>query len=138
MKRGYYVDTSIWMDLLEGRIGYRGEKLGDYALRFFAFLKSTKRRLVVSDLLVFELKRNYSSENIIGFFLPYQDIIKRVFFSQKEYSEAKKLAKERNLPLGDALHSILARDHQLILVTRDKHFILLRDVCSSYKPEEII
>ena len=52
--------------------------------------------------------------------------------------EAKKIAKERNLPSGDALHSIIARDNDLILVTRDNHFKELTDISKYYKPEEII
>jgi len=34
----------------------------------------------------------------------------------------------RNVPRGDALHAIIARDHKLILITRDNHFKKLEDI----------
>jgi len=36
------------------------------------------------------------------------------------------------------LHSILARDNQAVLITRDKHFLKLLDICIIKKPEELI
>ena len=57
---------------------------------------------------------------------------------QKNNQEADKIIKERNLPLGDVLHTLLARDNNLILVTRDKHFKELTDISKFYKPEELI
>lgn len=69
---------------------------------------------------------------------PFENIIERVFVIKKQKDEAKIIAKERNLPPGDVLHSILARDNNLILITRDKHFNELTDISRSYKPEEII
>ena len=42
------------------------------------------------------------------------------------------------MPLGDVLHSLLARDNGLILVTRDNHFKELKDISKFYKPEELI
>jgi len=48
----YYIDTSIWMDLLENRIGYNREPLGDYALRLFSLILSKRYKIVISDLLI--------------------------------------------------------------------------------------
>jgi len=42
------------------------------------------------------------------------------------------------VPAGDALHAIVARDNDLILVTRDRHFRKLEDISKHYKPEELI
>ena len=56
----------------------------------------------------------------------------------KQREEAKKIAKERDVPAGDALHAIVARDNDLILVTRDRHFRKLEDISKHYKPEELI
>jgi hypothetical protein len=30
----YLVDTSIWIDIIEDRLGYGNEPLGEYALKF--------------------------------------------------------------------------------------------------------
>ena len=134
----YYVDTSIWMDLLEDRKGYNGEPLGDYALKLFVMIKAKKHTLVVSDLLIRELESNYSVEEINGMVLPFQNIIEKVLMTKEQRDEAKKIALERDLPPGDALHAIVARDNRYVMVTRDKHFKYLQDITKHYKPEEII
>ncbi|HLC80286.1 MAG TPA: PIN domain-containing protein [Candidatus Nanoarchaeia archaeon] len=138
MTEKYYVDTSIWMDLLEDREGYNKEPLGDYALKLFAMIKAKKHKLAVSDLLIRELESNYSVEEINGMVLPFQKIMEKVFVTKEQRDEAKKIAEERNLPPGDVLHAIVARDNKYIMVTRDKHFKELGDIIKHYKPEEII
>lgn len=69
---------------------------------------------------------------------PFKGIIEKIIVTSQQRDEAKKIAEERDIPSGDALHAILTRDHNLILVTRDNHFKKLQDICSSFKPEEII
>ncbi len=138
MKEKYYVDTSIWMDLVEDRKGYNNEPLGSYALKLFAMIKAKKHKMVVSDLLVRELESKYSMEEINGMMLPFQKIMEKVFVTTEQRDEAKKIAKERNLPPGDVLHAIIARDNNYIMITRDKHFRDLLDITKHSKPEEII
>ena len=138
MAEKYYVDTSIWMDLLEDRKGFNGEPLGDYALKLFAMIKAKSHKLVLSDLLIRELESNYSTEEINGMILPFKKIIEKIFVTKEQRDEAKKIAGERNLPPGDALHAIIARDNNFIMITRDKHFRELGDITKHYKPEEII
>ena len=138
MTEKYYVDTSIWMDLVEDRRGYNEEPLGTYALKLFAMIKAKKHKMVVSDLLVRELESNYSTEEINGMMLPFQKIMEKVFVTTEQRDEAKKIAGERNLPPGDVLHAIVARDNNYIMITRDKHFQELEDITNHSKPEEII
>ncbi len=138
MTEKYYVDTSIWMDLLEDRKGYNDEPLGDYALKLFAMIKAKKHKLVLSNLLIRELESNYSVEEINGMVLPFQKIIEKVFVTQEQRDEAKKIAEERKLPPGDVLHAILARDNKYRMITRDRHFKELGDITKHYRPEEII
>lgn len=138
MAEKYYVDTSIWMDLLEDRKGFNGEPLGDYALKLFTMIKAKNHRLVLSDLLIRELESNYSIEEINGMVLPFRKIIEKVFVTKEQRDEAKKIAGERDLPPGDVLHAILARDNNFMMVTRDKHFRELGDITKPYKPEELI
>lgn len=33
MTERYFIDTSIWIDFYEDRIGYKDEPLGDYAFK---------------------------------------------------------------------------------------------------------
>ena len=134
----YYIDTSIWMDVYEGRIGFNNEPLGKYALKLFALIRKENHRLVISDILIQELQRYYPIEKINGMMKIYENLIEKVSVSKKHYKEAEKIVKEKNLPLGDVLHTILARDYNLILVTRDKHFKELVFISKSYKPEELI
>jgi predicted nucleic acid-binding protein len=137
MAEKYYIDTSIWMDLLEDRKGYNNEPLGDFALKLFSLIKAKKATLIISNLLIRELEGYYSLEEINGMVLPFQKIIEKVIATKEQRIEARKIAEERNLPPGDCLHAILARDNDYILITRDKDFNHLKDISSYHKPEEI-
>jgi len=138
MPEKYYIDTSIWMDLLEDRKGFHNEPLGGYALKLFALIKAKNYILVISDLLIRELESNYSPEQINGMILPFQNIIKKIFVTTEQRDQAREIAQKRNLPIGDVLHAFIARDNNLIFITRDKHFKQLEDITKSYKPEELI
>jgi len=134
----YYIDASIWIDLYEDRKGYNNEPLGDFAWKLFASIKASKGNIIISDFLLRELEANYSTEEINGMMRHFEDIIERVFLSKNQKDEAKIIALKRNLPPGDVIHAIIARDNKFILITRDKHFKELADISRSYKPEEII
>ncbi|MBW2993625.1 PIN domain-containing protein [Candidatus Woesearchaeota archaeon] len=134
----FYLDTSIWMDVYENRKGYNNEPLGDFALKLLILLKSRKNRIVISNLLITELEINYSIEKINGMIKPFESLIDKIFATKKQRDESMMVAKERNLPKGDVLHAILARDNNLVLVTRDRHFDKLKDISRYYKPEDII
>lgn len=126
------------MDLYENRQGYRGEQLGDFALKLFSRIKTKKETLVITDLLIRELEMNYSMEEINGMMKPFEDIIEKIIVTREQRDEAKMIAEERTLPPGDVLHTIIARDHDLLLITRDRHFRKLKDIYNHYKPEELI
>lgn len=134
----YYVDTTIWIDLYEDRKGYNNEPLGDFALKLFSLIKGRNAILVISNVLIRELERKCSMNEIKGMMKPFEKNIEKIIATKEQYEESKKISLERDLPLGDALQAILARDNKLILITRDKHFIKLKDITSYYKPEEII
>ena len=138
MPNKYYVDTSIWIDLYEDRKGFNNEKLGDYALNLFYFIIEKNHKLIISDMLIKELEINYTTAQINGMMKIYGNSIEKVKTTTKQRDEAKKLSLERNLPYGDALHAIIARHNNLILVSRDKHFKELIDISKYYKPEELI
>ena len=138
MTNKYYIDTSIWMDVYEDRKGYNNEPLGEYGLKLLALIKAKEYKLIITDLLISELEVNYTIAEINGMIKPFEVIIEKIISTKKQKLEAKKIAEQRSLPYGDALHSIIARDNNLILVTRDKHFKELEDISKSYKPEELI
>jgi len=134
----FYVDTSIWIDLYEDRKGYNNEPLGDFALKLFAMVKAKDNKLMISDILIRELERYYSIEEINGMMKPFTKIIGKIISIKEQRVEARMIALERNLPPGDVLHAILARDNNLILISRDKDFRMLTDISKCYKPEELI
>ena len=138
MAEEYTIDTSIWVDLYEDRKGYNNEPLGDYAFKLLVKIKAKESAIVLTDFLIRELETIYSVAEINGMFKPFEKIIKKIIATEKQWEEAKKIAKERDVPAGDALHVIIARDNNFILVTRDRHFRELEDISKHYKPEELI
>ena len=138
MEEEYIIDTSIWVDLYEDRKGYNNEPLGNYAFKLLVKIKAKESAIVLTDFLIRELETIYSVAEINGMFKPFEKIIKKIIATEKQWEEAKKIAKERDVPAGDALHVIIARDNNFILVTRDRHFRKLEDISKHYKPEELI
>ena len=138
MVEKFYVDTSIWIDLYEDRKGYRNEPLGEYALKLFSMIKAKNNKLIISDILIRELEGYYSIEEINGMMRPFAKIIEKIISTPEQRIEARRIALERNLPPGDALHAILARDNNVILISRDKDFRMLADISKCHKPEDLI
>ncbi|MFA5797486.1 MAG: PIN domain-containing protein [Candidatus Woesearchaeota archaeon] len=119
----YYVDTCIWRDYWENRSdGLR--PLGEFA---FQFLKNLNRDdvILVSDVVVDELLKYYDSKTIAEMLTITTQII-RVSISAEEYARAKLMRNAPSIPLGDAMHQIIAEREHAIIVTRDKHFISRR------------
>src|SRR3989339_381532 len=138
MEEEYIIDTSIWDDLYEDRKDYNNEPLGNYAFKLLVKIKAKESAIVLTDFLIKELETLYSVAEINGMFKPFEKIIKKIIATEEQREEAKKIAKERDVPAGDALHAIIARDNDLNLVTRDGHFRKLEDVSKHHKPEELI
>ena len=138
MAEEYIIDKSIWVDLYEDRKGYNNEPLGDYAFKLLVKIKAKESIIVLTDFLIKELETLYSIPEINGMFNPFEKIIKKTIATEKQREEAKKIAKARDVPAADALHAIAARDNDLILVTRDRHFKKLEDISKHHKPEELI
>ncbi len=134
----YLIDTSIWVDLYEDRTGYGGEPLGDYAFKLLGMIRANRNKIIITDFIIRELEVNYSIEQIKGMMAPFEDILQRIVSSEKQRSESKKISEERNIPRGDALHAIMARDCSAMMISRDNHFRQLKDISEHYKPEEII
>jgi predicted nucleic acid-binding protein len=135
----YLIDTSIWVDLYDDRRGFNDEPLGDYALKLLVKLKAGENIIVFTDFLLKELEmNNYSLEQINGMFKPFEKQIEKIVAAKEQREEAKKIALKRDVPPGDVLHAIIARDNKLILVTRDRHFQQLEDIWKHHRPEELI
>ena len=126
----YYLDTCIWMDYYEDR--------DESAYILLCKLLASNSRIIVSKYILEELQSHYTIEMIRGLTIHFEKIMVNVEISDQQFFEAEKIAKQRHIPVGDALHAILARDNKAIIVTRDKHFQSLKDICKSVKPKDII
>lgn len=58
--------------------------------------------------------------------------------TDKEIGKSKDLSQKRNIPKGDALHALIARDNNAILITFDNHFKKLGDIIKFYTPKDFI
>lgn len=137
MKEKYYLDTAIWVDYYENRRD-KFRPLGEWAFELFKKIRKNKEKVLYSDLVVNELSMAYDKETINKIFEIASEMLEKVEIRKEQRREAKKVAKERKIPRGDVLHAILAKDNNAILVSRDKHFQLLRDIYEFVKPEDII
>ena len=138
MREKYYLDTSIWLDFFENRNEINLPK-GDFAAELINRIVIGGSRIVYSDALLDELMDlGYIEQEIDVFHEPLKKILVFVESTKKQYGKAKDLSAKRNLPLFDALHALIARDNQCVMVTRDAHFKKLIDITKPKKPEDII
>jgi len=139
MEKRYYIDTSIWRDYYENRADNL-RPLGEWAFEFFKKMNEERNIVLFSDLVVEELLIEYSRDEIeeILRILHRGGALKKVEISAVQQEEARKFAADLKIPRKDALHAILARDNGAILVTRDAHFLQLKEVVEVKKPEELI
>lgn len=134
----YYPDTSIWLDLFEDRNEPNLAK-GKYAKELFDFITKKNKVIVFSNIVQEELEdQGYFREELKHILKPFNKILIKVEYNDKQFTRAKDLASKRRVPLFDALHALIARDSQAILITRDHHFKFLSDIAKCKKPEEII
>ena len=135
MAEKYYFDTSIWIDIYDKR-DYNGEVANNLMKNIIIH----DHIVIYSDITIVELKKigfsEYEINTILSIAKP--DHIKRIHPTKIQIEEANKFAKQRDVPLRDALHAILARDHEAQLVSRDKHFEKLKDITRTKKPEDLI
>lgn len=131
----YYLDTAIWLDFYERR-GKRGE----YARTLIQRIVETDQILLYSDLFRKELKQlGYPPNTIAAMLSMIKGIcLRHIHISREQGELAKRIAKQRGVPRGDALHAILARDNMAQLVTTDHDFEKLRDITIAKLPEELI
>ena len=134
----YYVDTCIWLDFYFNRRGYNGEPLGKYAQEFLKNALAGNYELLYSITVEEELSGQMSAGKVCELFQFYEffGILKEAILTAESIEEAKLLKKKAQIPLGDAIHFILAKKNQAILVTRDNHFREFKGQCK--RPEELI
>jgi len=141
VKQTYLIDTCIWRDFYENRFSKIGRPLGKYATDLFMKILKDKNKILFSEALIWELKKDYEEKDINDMLnlLFLNKTLERIKITKEEYLEAKKLSKERNLPFIDCLNVIQARNHKVIMVSQDFHYLKnLSDVIKTLKPEQVI
>lgn len=140
MAEKYLLDTCIWRDFYENRFSKSGKPLGKYATNLFMKIIKSKDKILFSESLVWELKKDYEEKEIYDMlnFLSITKILIKIEITKKEYLEGKELSQKRDLPFVDCLNAIHARNHKAIMVSQDQHFFQnLSDITKPIKPEDI-
>ncbi len=138
MDKRFYFDTSIWLDFFEGRNEPNMPK-GDWAKKLVGKIIRKGDVIIYSDLVLIELEgEGYSSFDVEDLFFVIGQNLIFVESTNVEIKRAKDLASKRNVPNGDALHALIARDNNSIFVSLDNHFKLLDDIVKVKKPQELI
>lgn len=134
-EKSFYFDASIWLDIYEKR-GYNGE----VAKKLFRKIIEEGDIIVYSDLIVAELKRLGYTKNEIDVLLAIAkpDNLRRVHIHKEQIDEARKVAKQRNVPEADALHAILCKDNETQLISRDWDYEKLKHITKAKLPEDFI
>lgn len=134
----YYLDTSIWLDFFENRNEPRLPK-GDWAHQLLEWITANNGSVLYSDVVILELgSAGYHPHEIGPLFEKIRPILLLVTSTEKQLRRARDLSSKRGIPKGDALHALLARDHQATLVTLDHHFQKLLDITEPKRPQDII
>ena len=138
MAEKYYFDTSIWLDFFENRNEPNLPK-GDWAHKLLNKVTENNDKIIYSDIVLLELGiSGYQIYEIETLFEKIKPIIIFIESTEKHLQKAKDLSLKRDIPKGDALHALIARDNRAILVSLDNHFKKLLDITKFKKPQDII
>jgi len=134
----YYIDTCIWIDIINERKGFAGEDLAGPALKLLEHIMKAEGTIVISDAVMQELVLHVAEDAINSILAILHAYLEYIEASAMELEEMKRIAIQRKLPYKDVLHAVISRNRHALLVTRDKHFKHLEDICKHYLPEELI
>ena len=140
MNNKFWFDTCIWRDFYENRFSKIGRPLGEYATRLFMKILKDKDKILFSEALILELKRDYGEKDVNDMLnlLFLNKTLERIEITKEEHLEAKKLSQERNIPYIDCLNAIHARNHKAMMISQDDHYFKnLIDITKTIKPENI-
>jgi|SRR3989344_9274850 len=135
MTKRFYFDTSIWLDYYLKR-----GKNGEAAFKLIQKIVEDDYILVFSDYVIKELKRYGFTKNEIKNIirLPKYTKLNKIHVNKFHILEARKLAFQRKIPFGDAIHAVLGKAEEAILISKDHHFEKLKDIIIVKKPEDFI
>ncbi|MFH1505383.1 MAG: PIN domain-containing protein [archaeon] len=134
----YYIDACIWRDYFEDRKD-RFRPLGDWAFRFIKKIVEDEDEIIISDVLIKELDTHLGTEEVKSClsFVP-KTLIKYIKISDAQERCAHRIKQRFGINFNDSLHVVLAKDHDAILITRDKHFEVVERYVCVRKPEDLL
>ncbi len=137
-QKRYYLDTSIWLDFFEKRNEPNLPK-GTWAIKLIEKILKENSKILYSDLTMIELgSTGYSIYELEDMLLPFKAQLIFVEASKIEIGKGRDLSQKREIPKGDTIHALIARNNHAILVTLDEHFQKLADITKPHKPQELI
>lgn len=137
-----YLDTSIYLDYWQNRAD-KMRPLGEFAFSLMKEAIKCRFLILISNEVLKELEKvtGFSEEkvwNTILSSLKEANKIAIVKINLNQIKESEKIAKQKNIPKADALHAVLSRDNDAILISRDYHHDSVREIAEVMKPEEIL
>ena len=134
----FYLDTSIWLDFFEDRDEPNFPK-SMWAKELIKKIIMKENQIIFSDNNFLELTNlGYLESEIKELLSQLKSIIIFVESTEREIGKAKDLAQKRDIPKRDALHALIARDNNALLITLDNHFRKLTDIITPHNPKEFI
>lgn len=138
MTKKYLIDTSIWLDFFENRNEPNVPK-GKWAHKLLDKIIMNNDEIIYSDVVLLELRlAGYAPHETELMFQKIKPLLLFVEATEKQLRKAKDISSKRNIPKGDALHALIARDNKATLITLDKHFQKLFDIIRPKRPQDII
>ena len=128
----YYLDTCIWIDFIENRYD-RMNPIGEYAFLFLKKCRKKNKIILYSNHTIYELNR--TGYDFFELSKDFKKVLKKVEIKNIDLVKANEIKKINFIPFGDALHLILTRKNNGILVSRDNHLL---DFKKTKLPEKLI
>ena len=83
MHTKFYLDTAIWRDYVEDR-GDGIRPLGEFAFRFLRDCEINECKVLYSELVLHELRRDYSDDKINEMLAPFRELLIKVEISNEQ------------------------------------------------------
>lgn len=124
------------MDLLEDRNHHEPSR-GEQARRLIRYILINNIEIVMTEIVFQELRMNDYEESEIRHLLKQISCLIVWWDGSKFIGHARTIAAHRGVPAADVVHALCAKDSKAILITRDRHYLYLTDICKSHSPETI-
>jgi len=130
----FYLDTNIWLDYFQNRSD--GLKpIGEFAFQFLKSCLNSECEIYYSNFVIKELRHIFTVSEIEEFLKIVKDKLVFVEANPFDLDEARIISRQYSLHYADAIHLVLAKKSECILITRDKHFDQI-SLIEIFKPEE--